>query len=48
VGTESPQIFKDYLFFLGNVAFNMNANNPAGIKPVVSSNPNLIKVTDRL
>ena len=29
-------------FLLGNVAFNINANSPAGIKPVVNNNPNLI------
>ena len=30
------------IYFFGNVAFKTNANNPAGIKPVVNSNPNLI------
>ena len=29
-------------FFSGNVAFNINASSPAGIKPVVKSNFNLI------
>ena len=33
-------IFKYYFF--GNVAFKVNANNPAGIKPVVNNNFNLI------
>ena len=34
-------IFFKYYFF-GRVAFKMNANNPAGIKPVVNNNFNLI------
>ena len=43
MGTKSPQILSvNYFFFLGNVAFKINANNPAGIKPVVSNSPNLI------
>ena len=29
-------------YFFGNVAFKMNANNPAGISPVVNNNFNLI------
>ena len=36
-----PTSFK-IIYFLGNVAFRINANSPAGIKPVVSNNPNLI------
>jgi len=36
-------VFKYYFF--GDVAFKMNANNPAGISPVVSSSFNLIPKT---
>ena len=41
VGTLSPQVSKSYYFF-GNVAFKINAKNPAGIKPVVSNSLNFI------
>ena len=37
----SPHKFK-IIYFFGNVALRINANNPAGIKPVVSNSPNLI------
>ena len=43
VGKISPQVLKIiYFLLLGKVAFNINANSPAGIKPVVSNSPNLI------
>tara|TARA_B100001540_G_scaffold285712_1_gene278979 strand:+ start:280 stop:417 length:138 start_codon:yes stop_codon:yes gene_type:complete len=35
----SPHKFK-IIYFFGKVAFKINANNPAGINPVVSNNPN--------
>ena len=41
VETKSPQVSKSYYFF-GNVAFKINAKNPAGIKPVVSNSLNFI------
>jgi len=40
-GTLSPQVSNSYYFF-GNVAFKINAKNPAGIKPVVSNSLNFI------
>ena len=43
MGKISPQVSKIIYFLpLGKVAFNINANSPAGIKPVVNNNPNLI------
>ena len=41
MGTKSPQVSK-IIYFFGNVAFKINAINPAGIKPVVSNSFNLI------
>ena len=40
-GEKSPQVSK-IIYFFGNDAFKANANKPAGIKPVVSSNLNFI------
>ncbi len=46
MGTKSPQVSK-IIYFFESAAFKINANMPAGIKPVVSNSLNFIPKSGR-